>query len=102
MPESPPSGILRSWWPRLLVGAVLGVLLFAAESWLLLRSGVVGMDIPVDGPYAALMAAVRPVLPGLLLRIAAVYAVAGMVLAVAGTCLFSCLLYTLPSPRSRM
>ncbi|WP_140790244.1 sulfatase-like hydrolase/transferase [Myxococcus xanthus] len=87
MPESPPSGILRSWWPRLLAGAVLGVLLFAAESWLLLRSGVVGMDIPVDGPYAALMAAVRPVIPGLLLRVAAVYAVAGMVLAVAGTLL---------------
>ncbi|ATB47087.1 sulfatase-like hydrolase/transferase [Corallococcus macrosporus] len=87
MPESPPSGILRSWWPRLLVGAVLGVLLFAGESWLLLRSGVVGMDIPVDGPYAALMAAMRPVVPGLLLRVAAVYAVAGLALAAAGTLL---------------
>ncbi|MFP2933147.1 sulfatase, partial [Pyxidicoccus sp. 3LG] len=75
------SGPLRSLLLRLVCGAVLGLGLFAAESWLLLRSGVVGMDIPVDGPYAALAAAVRPVLPALLLRIAAVYVVAGLVLA---------------------
>ncbi len=87
MPELPPSGILRSWFVRLLAGAALGLSLFAGESWLLLRSGVVGMDIPVEGPYAALMAAVRPVIPGLLLRVAAVYAVAGAVLAAAATVL---------------
>ncbi len=87
MPVLPSTGILRSWLLRLLAGAALGLLLFAGETWLLLRSGVVGMDIPVEGPYAALMAAVRPVIPGLLLRVAAVYAVAGAVLAAAATLL---------------
>jgi arylsulfatase A-like enzyme len=75
------TGPLRRLPWRLLSGAGLGLVLFAGESWLLLRSGVVGVDIPVDGPYAALAAAVRPVVPGLLLRVAAVYAVAGAVLA---------------------
>ncbi|MBZ4415621.1 sulfatase-like hydrolase/transferase [Myxococcus sp. RHSTA-1-4] len=75
------NGTLRPFSWRLLCGAGLGWVLFAAESWLLLRSGMVGVDIPVDGPYAALAAAVRPVIPGLLLRVAAVYAVAGAVLA---------------------
>lgn len=83
MPASSPSGILRPLLWRLLAGAVLGLVLFGAESWLLLRSGLVGVDIPVDGPYAALAAAVRPVVPALLLRVAAVYAVAGAVLAAA-------------------
>ncbi|NMO18478.1 sulfatase, partial [Pyxidicoccus fallax] len=72
---------LRSLLLRLLCGAGWGLALFAGESWLLLRSGVVGVDIPVDGPYAALAAAVKPLLPGVLLRVAAVYAVAGAVLA---------------------
>ncbi|MFP2913530.1 sulfatase, partial [Pyxidicoccus sp. 3LFB2] len=81
MPASSPSGTVRLLLWRLLSGAVLGLGLFAAESWLLLRSGLVGVDIPVDGPYAALAAAVRPVVPTLLLRIATVYAVAGAVLA---------------------
>ncbi|MCP3141111.1 sulfatase-like hydrolase/transferase [Pyxidicoccus xibeiensis] len=81
MVASSPSRSLRPHVLRVLAGVGLGLGLFAAESWLLLRSGVVGMDIPVDGPYAALAAAVRPVLPALLLRIAAVYVVAGAVLA---------------------
>ncbi|NTX58553.1 sulfatase, partial [Myxococcus llanfairpwllgwyngyllgogerychwyrndrobwllllantysiliogogogochensis] len=81
MAESVPPHPFRSLGWRLVLGAGLGLVLFAGESWLLLRSGLVGVDIPVDGPYAALAAAVRPVLPGLLLRVAAVYLVAGMVLA---------------------
>ncbi|MCE9666940.1 sulfatase-like hydrolase/transferase [Myxococcus stipitatus] len=83
MSESASSPLRRSLAWRLALGAGLGLGLFAAESWLLLRSGVVGVDIPVDGPYAALMAAVRPVLPGLLARVASVYVVAGMALAAA-------------------
>lgn len=75
----------RSRFPRFLVrlglfGAVLGLGLFALETWLLLRSGMVGIDIETSGPYAALMAAVRPFLPGLLARVAVTYAVAGAVL----------------------
>ncbi|MCY1015147.1 sulfatase-like hydrolase/transferase [Pyxidicoccus sp. MSG2] len=81
------SGTLRPLLWRLLSGAALGLVLFGGESWLLLGSGLVGVDIPVDGPYAALAAAVRPVVPGLLLRVAAVYAVAGAVLALAAAVL---------------
>jgi len=83
MSASSLSGTLRPLSWRLLSGAALGLVLFAVESWLLLRSGVVGVDMPVDGPYAALVTAVRPVMPVLLLRVAAVYAVAGAVLAAA-------------------
>jgi arylsulfatase A-like enzyme len=75
------SRTVRSLVGLLLAGAGCGLALFGGETWLLLRSGVVGVDIPLDGPYAALTAAVRPVVPGLLLRVAAVYAVAGGVLA---------------------
>ncbi|MCP3101788.1 sulfatase-like hydrolase/transferase [Myxococcus sp. K15C18031901] len=83
MSESASSPLWRPLAWRMALGAGLGLGLFAAESWLLLRSGMVGVDIPVEGPYAALMAAVRPVLPGLLARVASVYVVAGMALAVA-------------------
>ncbi len=61
-----------------LLGAALGLGLFALETWLLLRAGLVGIDIDVAGPYAALTAAVRPAVPGLLTRVAVAYAVAGM------------------------
>ncbi|WP_163868472.1 sulfatase-like hydrolase/transferase [Myxococcus eversor] len=81
MAEPVPPHPFRSLGWRLVLGAGLGLVLFAVESWLLLRSGLVGVDINVDGPYAALSAAVRPILPGLLLRVAAVYVVAGGVLA---------------------
>jgi arylsulfatase A-like enzyme len=59
---------------------VLGLGLFALETWLLLRAGLVGLDIEVEGPYVALMAAVRPLVPGLLARVAVTYAGAGAVL----------------------
>ncbi|HVG63411.1 MAG TPA: sulfatase-like hydrolase/transferase [Hyalangium sp.] len=60
-----------------LVGVGLGLGLFALETERLLSAGVVGVGINVDGPYAALMSAIRPFLPGLLVRIAMVYGVAG-------------------------
>ena len=63
-----------------LVGAGLGLGLFAWESERLLSTGLVGVGIDVEGPYAALMNAIRPLLPGLLARVAAVYAVGGAVL----------------------
>jgi arylsulfatase A-like enzyme len=72
---------LRSLLLAALVGAGLGLLLFALETERLLSAGVVGVDINMDGPYAALMNAIRPFLPGLLVRIAAVYVLGGAVLA---------------------
>ncbi|NBD10743.1 sulfatase-like hydrolase/transferase [Corallococcus silvisoli] len=74
------ASFLRAGAGRLALGALLGLLLFAAETAWLLKAGVVGVDIPLDGPYAALAAAVRPLLPGVVLRVATVYVVAGALL----------------------
>ncbi|GMU08017.1 sulfatase-like hydrolase/transferase [Corallococcus caeni] len=81
------ASFLRAASGRLALGALLGLLLFAAETAWLLKAGVVGVDIPLDGPYAALAAAVRPLLPGVILRVAAVYAVAGGLLGLAAAVL---------------
>ncbi|GMT96177.1 hypothetical protein KH5H1_02960 [Corallococcus caeni] len=81
------ASFLRATSGRLALGALLGLLLFAAETAWLLKAGVVGVDIPLDGPYAALAAAVRPLLPGVILRVAAVYAVAGGLLGLAAAVL---------------
>ncbi|RKH13230.1 sulfatase [Corallococcus sp. CA053C] len=71
------ASLLRAASGRLALGASLGLLLFVAETAWLLKAGVVGVDIPLDGPYAALAAAVRPLLPGVVLRVATVYVVVG-------------------------
>ncbi|MDY7225107.1 sulfatase-like hydrolase/transferase [Hyalangium rubrum] len=55
--------------------------MFALETWRLLTTGAVGVGVDVEGPYAALMNAIRPLLPGLLTRVAVAYAAAGAVLA---------------------
>jgi len=75
-----PPGLLRWSLLAALVGAGLGLGLFALETERLLSAGVVGVGIDVEGPYAALMNAIRPLLPGLLVRVAAVYAAGGAVL----------------------
>lgn len=75
------SPTLLSWSLRVaLLGAGLGLGLFALETERLLTAGAVGVSVDVEGPYAALMAAIRPLLPGLLVRVAVAYAVAGAVL----------------------
>ncbi|MBZ4333764.1 sulfatase-like hydrolase/transferase [Corallococcus sp. AS-1-12] len=81
------ASFLRAVSGRLALGALLGLLLFAAETVWLLKAGVVGVDIPLDGPYAALAAAVRPLLPGVILRVASVYMVAGGLLGLAAAVL---------------
>jgi arylsulfatase A-like enzyme len=73
--------LLRGPLLVVLLGVGLGLGLFALETERLLRAGAVGVGVDVEGPYAALMNAIRPLLPRLLLRVAAVYAVAGAVLA---------------------
>jgi arylsulfatase A-like enzyme len=75
-----PLGFLRWSLLAALVGAGLGLGLFALETERLLSAGAVGVGIDVEGPYAALMNAIRPLLPGLLVRVAAVYGVGGAVL----------------------
>lgn len=68
----------------LLVGALFGLALFSLEG-ALVGSGSAGLAMDTEGPFAALMKAVRPSLPQLLARIALVYVLAGAVLgAVAG------------------
>ncbi|MBF5041357.1 MULTISPECIES: sulfatase-like hydrolase/transferase [Myxococcaceae] len=71
---------LRGLWPPLAGGALLGLVLFLAESALLVRAGTVGVNLDVSGPYAALMALVRPLLPPLLSRVLLAYLLGGAVL----------------------
>ncbi|HZH02683.1 MAG TPA: sulfatase-like hydrolase/transferase [Myxococcaceae bacterium] len=66
------------WAAASVAGAAVGLAAFAAESLLAVRSGAAGLAIQTDGPFAALWAAVRPLLPGLLLKVAGAYAAAGV------------------------
>lgn len=68
---------LRPYLWSALFGALLLLSVFALESVLLLRAGAIGLKLETAGPFAALMNAVRPLLPNLLGRIAALYAIAG-------------------------
>ena len=63
-----------------LAGALLGLAVFACEGALVMQQGAIGLDLPTDGPFAALFAAVRPLLPVLLARVALAYALGGAVL----------------------
>src|SRR5258705_2931804 len=65
----------------LLVGTLFGLVLFALEG-AFIGSGSAGLAFDTEGPFTALMKAVRPQLPQLLLRIALVYGLAGAVLGV--------------------
>jgi arylsulfatase A-like enzyme len=80
MSSRPLPGLLRGLCHASLLGAGLGLGLFAWETECLLRTAGVGVGIDVQGPYAALMAAIGPLVPGLLARVAAVYALGGAVL----------------------
>jgi arylsulfatase A-like enzyme len=82
-PISMPRWLLRA----ALLGAGLGLVLFALETERLLSTGVVGVGIDVEGPYAALMNAIRPLLPGLLIRVASAYAAAGAALGLVAGCM---------------
>jgi len=73
------------------LGMSLGVAVFVLETLLILRAGIAGVNIEVQGTLAALMSVVKPQLPILLARIAFSYVVAGLVLGVAGAALASAL-----------
>ncbi|MBS1151758.1 MAG: sulfatase [Myxococcaceae bacterium] len=64
----------------LAAGALFGLILFAVESALVLQRGAIGLNIETEGPFAALLASVRPLLPGLLARVALAYALGGAAL----------------------
>lgn len=66
-----------------LIGAAAGLAVFAVETLFILRGETAGLEVDLQGPVAAMMRAVRPLLPGLLGRIAAVYGLAGAVAGVA-------------------
>lgn len=66
-----------------LLGAAVALCAFAAESALIVRSGAIGLEIDTEGPFAALMAVVRPRLPLLLSRVALAYLGAGAFLGLA-------------------
>ena len=66
----------------LLLGALVGLALFALEG-AAIRSGSAGLAMDTEGPFAALMRAVRPQLPALIARIALAYVLAGAVLGAA-------------------
>jgi arylsulfatase A-like enzyme len=65
-------------------------LLLAAESALILKPGAVGIGVEVEGPVQLLLRAAQQDLPSLLLRVAAVYLVAGALLGTAAAALACC------------
>jgi len=71
-------------------GGTVGLLLFLAEGLGVLRSNAVGLKMDVQGPLAALLAAVRPSLPGLLARVLFAYVLIGAALGLAAWVLASC------------
>ena len=76
-----------------LAGALLGLGLFALEGARVMQTGAIGINLDdTAGPFAALFAAVRPALPGLLARIAAMYLLGGATLGGAAAVLAGMLL----------
>lgn len=61
------------------LGGLAGLATFALESALVFRSGAIGVGLETEGPFAALVSAVRPELPALLARVAAAYASGGAI-----------------------
>jgi hypothetical protein len=62
-------------------GAAFGLLVFALEGALVLGEGAIGLNLrDTQGPFAQLFAAVRPLLPGLLARVALAYLLGGAAL----------------------
>src|SRR5215813_1994484 len=95
--DLPPKRLFwsRSYFKQLLSGAAIGglaaILAFAAESLLVLRDGSAGLRIELQNTLESLLAAARPLLPSLLLRVVAAYAIAGCALGLAAALLASML-----------
>jgi arylsulfatase A-like enzyme len=58
-------------------GAVVALALFGVETRALVGQGAIGLDSSMQGALSELFRAVKPMLPGLLARVAVAYAVAG-------------------------
>ncbi len=83
--------LLRRLFFGAAAGMVVGLLLLAVEGALILRPGAIGVGVEVQGPLLALIRATKPLLPGLLLRVAIVYIAAGALLGAMSSLLASCL-----------
>lgn len=73
-----------------LAGAVAGFAVFALESVWIVQTGAVGLKVETSGPFAALFAVVRPFLPSLLGRVAALYLTVGLALGLVAGRLKAC------------
>ena len=73
-----------------MAGVGFGLLLFVAEGALILRPGAAGIGLSVQGPLLALFQVAKPFLPGLLMRVALVYAFGGALLGSAAALLVLC------------
>lgn len=58
-------------------GSAIGLVLFVLEGALVLQTGAVGLNLDTEGPFAAVIAAVRPLLPSLLGRVLLTYLLGG-------------------------
>lgn len=59
------------------LGALFGLVLFAVEARMIMSQQAIGLKFETSGPLAQLMAAVKPALTAILLRVASAYAFAG-------------------------
>ncbi len=73
----------------LAAGGVLGAIVFAIEGALVMGQGAIGLNLETEGPFAALFAAVRPLLPGLLGRVLLAYLLGGAAIGIASLVLGS-------------
>ncbi len=78
---------MRRLLRALAVGAGFGLVLFALEGALVLKTGAIGLNLDTEGPFAALFAAVRPLLPSLLGRVLLTYLLGGAALGAAAVTL---------------
>ena len=83
--------IAKQFASSALLGMGLGIGIFGLETVLIFRAGIAGVNIEVEGTLAALFSVVKPQLPLLFARVAVSYAVAGLILGLAGAALASVL-----------
>ena len=73
-------------------GAVLGLIVFVIEGARVMAQGAIGLNIATEGPFAAIIAAVRPQLPLLLVRVVVAYLLGGAALGLGGLVLTAAVL----------
>lgn len=69
------------------VGAAVALALFAVEAASVMSTGAIGVNIDTSGPFAAVFAAIKPLLPSLIARVVLIYATGGALLGAAAALL---------------